>query len=48
VYSGPVPDYKTSYEMRRRAKRTRKEGEKAELIKMLKAIGVDVSAGRMS
>jgi hypothetical protein len=48
VYSGPVPDYKTSYEMRRRAKRTRIEGEKAELIKMLKAIGVDVSAGRMS
>jgi hypothetical protein len=48
VYSGPVPDRKTEYEMRRRAKRTRKEGEKAELVKMLKAIGVDVPAGHMS
>lgn len=48
VYSGPVPDYKTSYEMRRRAKRTRIEGEKAELVRMLRAIRVDVSQGRMS
>jgi hypothetical protein len=48
IYSGPVPDYKTSYEMRRRAKRTKKQGEQAELIKMLQAIGVDVSADRMS
>ena len=48
VYSGPNPDFKTSYEMRRRAKRMRKDGEKAELIKMLKAIGVEVPAGRMS
>jgi hypothetical protein len=48
IYSGPVPDYKTSYEMRRRAKRTKKQGEQAELIKMLQSIGVDVSADRMS
>jgi hypothetical protein len=42
VYSGPVPDYKTAYEMRRRAKRTRIAGERMELVRMLKAIGVDV------
>jgi hypothetical protein len=48
VYSGPNPDFKTSYELRRRAKRMRIEGEKAELIKMLKAIGVEVPVGRMS
>lgn len=42
VYSGPMPDYKTVYEMRRRAKRCRKPGEKRELVKMLAAIGIDV------
>jgi len=42
VYSGPVPDYKTAYEMRRRAKRMRIAGERMELVRMLKAIGVEV------
>lgn len=42
VYTGPAPDYRTAYEMRRRAKRTKKDGERRELMKMLKAIGVDV------
>ncbi|KAM0719800.1 hypothetical protein Q7P37_003934 [Cladosporium fusiforme] len=42
VYSGPKPDYKTSYEMKRRAKRCRNPGEKVELIKMLAAIEIDV------
>jgi hypothetical protein len=37
-----VPDYKTAYEMRRRAKRMKIAGERIELVRMLKAIGVDV------
>lgn len=41
VYCGPQPDVKTSYEMRRRAKRTKKKGERRELMRMLKAISVD-------
>lgn len=42
MYSGPKPDYKTMNEMRRRAKRAAKAGEKRELVIMLKAIGVEV------
>lgn len=42
VYSGPIPDYKTTYEMKRRAKRSRVPGEKKELVKMLAAIGIEV------
>ncbi len=40
-YSGPRPDYKTAYEMKRRALRSRKPGEKQELMKMLVSIGVE-------
>ena len=41
-YVGAKPDYKTMVEMRRRAKRAAKPGEKKELVIMLKAIGVEI------
>jgi len=42
VYVGAKPDYKTMVDMRRRAKRAVRQGEKRELVGMLKAIGVEV------
>jgi len=42
-YGGPKPDFKTMVEMKRRAKRAKNPGEKRELVKMLNAIGMEVS-----
>lgn len=41
-YAGPRPDYKSAQELRRRAKRLTRDGEKKELVKMLDSIGVQV------